>query len=95
MTDFTGDIESSGGIIPPETKIPPEISPENHAQNNISGDTGDTGGNISASVQGPVINEKLSNIELLRCPHCPFVNRYAETIEHHIKFTHNERISND
>jgi hypothetical protein len=93
LTDFTGD--SSGDIIPPETKIPPEISPENHAQNNISGDTGDTGGNISASVQEPVINEKLSNIELLRCPHCPFENRYAETIEHHIKFTHNERISND
>jgi hypothetical protein len=95
LTDFTGDIDSSGDIIPPETKIPPEISPENHAQNNISGDTGDTGGNISASVQEPVINEKLSNIELLRCPHCPFENRYTETIEHHIKFTHNERISND
>lgn len=45
--EFTGDTLATVGMISPVSQIPPVKATENRAQNDVTGDTGDTGGIFS------------------------------------------------
>ena len=52
LAKTAGDTLTAGGIISPASEIPPIKMTENHAQNRVAGDTGDTGG-IFSNEGGP------------------------------------------
>jgi hypothetical protein len=94
----TGDNKSAGGIISPADEIPPANYTENHAQNDITGDTGDIVGisvedrpeNPSESSYRKTVTSK--GITFYCCPYCnpPFQNIHPEEIARHIKYDHDK-----
>ena len=81
--------------IPPADEIPPAIYTENHAQNEVTGDTGGIGGisledrpqkSLGLSFKKTVTSK---GVTFYFCPHCPHVeNIHPEVIAHHIKYSH-------
>jgi hypothetical protein len=62
LAKTAGGTLTAGDIIPPASEIPPVKMTENHAQNRVTGDTGDTGG-IFSTEGGPSTYEHLTETE--------------------------------